>query len=246
MDYLILRKRAAAPGDPPPRTLLRLWALLPRVAVVEYKSPGRPYRTGDLDRLWSYVHAYRADPGTRPETRADLCGVLVVPGRTPSLDEDAEEMGLAWEDLGGGYWRAQRGLFALYVVEIDVVGPAEGDPVLHSLGNGKIVAPEVRRFWMEMLGSKEAGMSMQDLEGYDELMGKLIEALPPEQRLAGLPPEQRLAGLPPEQWLAGQDRDHQALALPLEVLRLLPDSYIRSLSPEVQDELRRRIRGTGD
>ena len=32
---------------------------------------------------------------------------------------------------------------------------------------------------------------------------KLMNALPPEQRLAGLPPEQRLAGLPPEQRLAG-------------------------------------------
>ena len=104
---------------------------------------------------------------------------------------------------------------------------------------------------------------MQELEGHDELIDKLLEALLPEQvishytpeqrlaglsleqRLAGLPPEQRLAGLPPEQWLAGQDRDHQALALPIEVLRVVPDSYVRSLSPEVQDEIRRRIRRTG-
>jgi len=70
-------------------------------------------------------------------------------------------------------------------------------------------------------------MSMQDLEGYDELMKKLLATLPPEQRLSGL------------------DRDHQALALPIEVLRLLPDQYFRSLSPEVQAEIRRRLTQNG-
>ena len=66
-------------------------------------------------------------------------------------------------------------------------------------------------------------MSMQDLEGYDELMKNLLATLSPEQRLAGL------------------DRDHQALALPLEVLRLLPDEYLRSISPDVQVKIRRRL-----
>ena len=97
-------------------------------------------------------------------------------------------------------------------------------------------------------------MSMQDMEGYDELMMKLLDTLPaeqvlshygPEQRLAGLPPEQRLAGLPPEQRLAGLDRDHQVLALPVELLRVLPDEYLRSLSPDVQAEIRRRLQRNG-
>jgi hypothetical protein len=98
-------------------------------------------------------------------------------------------------------------------------------------------------------------MSMQDLEGYDELMDKLLEALPAERVLSHYTPEQRLAGLPaaqvlshyaPEQRLAGLDRDHQALAIPVEMLRVLPDSYLRSLSPEVQEEIQRRIQRTGD
>jgi hypothetical protein len=142
------------------------------------------------------------------------------------------------------------GKFARYVVELDVAGPAEGDDLLYSLGNGPVRAPGARSFWMELLGSQEAGMSMQEMEGYDELVTKLLDTLPPEQvlshygpeqRLAGLPPEQRLAGLLPERRLAGLDRDHQALALPLEVLRALSDEYLRSLSPEVQAELRRRL-----
>jgi hypothetical protein len=260
LDYLLLRNSGAEAHDDA-QTLRRLWPLLPVVSVVEYKSPGRPYRTGNLDRLWSYVHTYHADERTRPPRREDLCAVLIVPGRTPSLDADAQSMGLAWEALGDGYWRFTGGLFVLYVIEIDVAAPAEGDDLLHSLGNGKLLTPEARWFWMELVGTKEAGMSMQDMEGYDELMAKLLDTLPPElvlshypaeqrlaglppeQRLAGLPPEQRLAGLSPEQRLAGLDRDHQALALPVEVLRLLPEAYLRSLSPEVQSEVRRRLAG---
>ncbi len=132
-----------------------------------------------------------------------------------------------------------------------MVAEADGDDLLHSLGSGEFLTAATRWFWMELVGSKEAGMSVQDMEGYDELMGKLLEKLPAEQRLAGLPaeqvlshyaPEERLAGLSPEERLAGLDRDHQALALPIEVLRLLPEQYVGSLSPEVQAEIRRRLR----
>jgi len=91
-------------------------------------------------------------------------------------------------------------------------------------------------------------------------MDKMLDTLPAEQRLAGLSPEQVLSHYAPEQVLlhyapeqvlshyapeqrlAGLDRDHQALALPVEVLRLLPEAYLRSLSPEVETEIRRRLR----
>jgi hypothetical protein len=273
LDYLFFRKVAELVDDAP-ETLRGLWPLLPRVSVVEYKSPGRGFRAGDLDRLWSYVHTYWADQRGMPRSRADgtqlaprmegapdvweraeLCAVLVVPARTPSLDDDAKELGLTWVDLGSGYWEANGGKFALYVVEIEVVGRAEGDDLLYFLSTGQFDTPAARSFVAELLGSKEAGMSMQDLEGYDELMQKLLAGLSPEQRLAGLGPEQRLAGLgpeqrlaglAPEQRLAGLDHDHQALALPLDVLRGLTDEYIRSLSPEVQAEIRRRLQRGDD
>ena len=106
-------------------------------------------------------------------------------------------------------------------------------------------------------------MSVQDMEGYDELMGKLLEKLPAETRLAGLAadqvlshyapeevlshytPKEVLSHYAPEERLADLDRDHQALALPLEVLRLLPEQYLGSLSAEVQAEIRRRLQRAG-
>ena len=241
MDYLLLRK-LPAPADDSAQTLRRLWPLLPQLSIVEYKSPGRSYRTGDLDRLWAYVHLFHAGEHTRPSQRKDLCAVLVVPGRTPSLDADVEHMGLSWEDLGDGYWRVQGGLFALYVVELNRVAEAEGDDVLHSLGSGEVLGAETRSFWVELMGSKEAGMSVQDMEGYDELMDKLHDKLPAERVLSHYAPEEVLSHYAPEERLAGLDRDHQALALPIEVLRLLPEQYIGSLSAEVQAEIRRRLR----
>jgi hypothetical protein len=279
LDYLLVRKLSpeGEQVDDSARTLRRLWPLLPRVSVVEYKSPSHPYRTGDLDRLIGYTHIYYANQCALPRKRADgsprtpaeggpevrsheeLAAVLAVAARTPSLIADVEDASLRWEDLGGGYHRLTGGSFALHVVELDVVGPTEGDDLLHSLGHGMVASPEARRFWMELVGSKETAMSMHEMEGYKELLEKFIDTFPaedvlscypPEQRLAGLPPEQvlphyapeqRLAGLPPEQRLAGLDRDHQALALPLELLRLLPEDYLRSLSPEVEAEIRRRL-----
>jgi hypothetical protein len=283
LDYLLLRKVTPEGEalDDHAQTLRHLWPLLPRVSVVEYKSPGRPYRSGQLDRLWGYVHTYFANQRALPRHRADgssltpaeggpevrereeLCAVLVVAARSPGLDADVAAMGLTWEDLGSGYLRVHDGLFPLYVVELDVAGPAEGDDLLHSFGHGAFSSPEARWFWMELVGSSEASMNMQDMEDYKELMDKMLDTLPaeqvlshyapeqvlshyaPEQRLAGLPPEQRLAGLPPEQRLAGLDRDHQALALPVDVLQLLPEAYLRSLSPEVETEIRRRLRLNG-
>jgi hypothetical protein len=198
---------------------------------------------------------YYADERTRPAEHKNLCAVLVVPGRTPTLAEDLADMRLSWEDLGAGYWRVLGGVYTLYVVEIRRVAEAEGDDLLQSLGSGELKTPAARRFWTELVGSKEAGMSVQDMEGYDELVEKLFEVTTPEQvlahfgperLLARLPPEERLAGLPPEERLAGLDRDHQALALPIEVLRQLTEQYLASLSADVQVEIRRRLQRAGD
>jgi hypothetical protein len=77
----------------------------------------------------------------------------------------------------------------------------------------------------------------QDMEGYQELMDKMLATVPAEQVISRYAPEQRLAGVSPEQRLVGLDWDHRALALPLEVLQLLPSEYFRSLSPEVGDKV---------
>jgi hypothetical protein len=259
LDYLLLRKTSAAPADDSGRTLRRLWQYLGLLTIVELKSIGRPYRSGNLDRLWGYVHAYYADESVRPPCRADLRAVLVVPARSPALTADVDAMGLGWKDLGVGYWQLERGLFPLYVVEIDVVAEQEDDDLLRLFSHDKERTREAQQFWAEQVGTKEAGMAVQELEGYDEVMQKLLDSLPPEQRLAGLTPEQRLAGLAPEQRLAGLapeqrlagldpeqrlaglDPEQAILALPDEVLRGFSEKYLRTLSEATRAAIQKRL-----
>ncbi|WP_437657006.1 hypothetical protein [Sorangium sp. So ce1182] len=265
-DYLLLRK--SAESSEPAGTLRRLWDLLPSEAIVEFKSIGRPYRRRNLDRLYSYLLLYFADTPERLEQRSDLCGVLLVPSRTRSLDADAAALGLEWHDLGDGYWRLRGAAFALIVAEIDPVAEAEDDDLLRLFGHGEARTREARRWLAQQLGAEEMAMEMQDLEGFDEVVRKLLATLPPEQvlaaytpaqvlaaytpaqvlaayapeqRVAGLPPEQRMAGLPPEQRVAGLPPEQVLLALPDDALRALSDAYLETLSAETRAVIRARI-----
>jgi hypothetical protein len=260
VDYLIVRNAEVFDPLDPGLTLRGLWPMLSRVAVIELKSVGRPYRTGTLDRLWSYTHTVCADDAELLERRSDLCAVLIVPCRTRSLEADARRMGLVWRAAGPGYWSLEGGLFALHVVEIDVVAEQEEDDVLRLFGHGNVQTIEARRFLAEQVGSKEAEMAIHELEGYDEVVQKLLEGLSPEQRLAGLAPEQvvtafapeqvmaafapeqrlaglapeqRLAGLAPEQRLAGLAPEQRLAGLaPEQIVLTLPDDVLRALSDD--------------
>ena len=256
-DYLLLR--AVKPEDGEARTLRKLWSLLPKDTILEFKSTGRPYRARNLDKLWAYLHLHYTDEQKRLEQRSDLCGALLVPTRTPSLDADVQSLGLTWCDLGDGYWKLTGGPFALYVLEIDTVAEAEDDDLLRSFGHDRAHTPEGKRWLSEQTGVTVEGMKMSDLEGYDEAFLKAVAGLSPEQRLADLTPEQRLAGLAPEQRLAGlapeqvlatykpEQRlagltpEQVLLALPDEMLSRFPDDYLGMLSEPTRAAVRARI-----
>jgi hypothetical protein len=247
-DYLLLRRVKPEAGQA--RTLRQLWDLLPKDTILEFKSTGRPYRARNLDRLWAYLHLHYTDEPKRLEQRNDLCGVLLVPARTPSLDADASSLGLVWLDRGAGYWELTGGPFTLYVLEIDAVAAAEDDDLLRSFGHEIAHTPEGRRWFSEQAGSTMEGMKMSDREGFDEVTQKIVDGasveqrlagLAPEQRLAGLAPEQRLAGLAPEQRLAGLTAEQLLLALPDDALRGLTDAYLATLSAPTRAAIRARI-----
>jgi hypothetical protein len=231
MDYLILRRTAEPSPADTGQTLRGLWPLLPRVAIAELKTIGRPYQKANLDRLWSYAHAYHADEHRSLNGREHLCAVLIVPCRTPTLDADAQAAGLAWVDKSGGYWQLTGGLFTLYVVELDVVAEREDEDLLALYSHSEVRTPRAVSFWGELVGP-EAKMDVRELEGYEEAIQRILSALPPELRLAGLAPEQRLAGLAPEQTL---------LALPDDMLRRLPENFLATLSEATRTAIRQRV-----
>lgn len=118
------------------------------------------------------------------------------------------------------------------MVEIDRVSEAEDDDFLRCFSHDAIRTVEAKQFWARVVGARRTGMTMSELEGYEDMIDKLLGSLPPEQRLAGLAPEQRLADLSPEE---------QILALSDELLRSLPEDFVRTLPSAVQGEIRRRL-----
>jgi hypothetical protein len=222
-DMLLLRREPPHGPDEGPHTLRRLWDLLPQDTLLEFKSVGRPYRRRNLHRLWSYLYIYYSDQHDRLGTESDLCGVLLVPARSPSLVADAAALRLHWRELGDGYSSLLGGGFALYVVELDVVARIDGDDLLCFFGHGEPHTAEANRWLYEQLGSEKVDMALSQMEGYEEVMQKL---------LAGLPPEQRVAGLPPEDLL---------LALPDEILRLQPDEVLAKLPESARKAIRARL-----
>jgi hypothetical protein len=119
------------------------------------------------------------------------------------------------------------------------VSQADHDEFLELFSRHDPKEGEAARWLGEWL--KEKRMKQQDIrdmEGYDEMY---LKAMPIEKRLEGLAPERVLSAYAPEQRLAGLNRDQQALALPVEMLRGLTEEYILSLSPETQEEVRRRL-----
>lgn len=51
-----------------------------------------------------------------------------------------------------------------------------------------VQAPYGRRAASEQVGTKEAMMTAQELEDYEEVVRRFLDVLPPEKRLAGLAP----------------------------------------------------------
>ncbi|MCC6558664.1 MAG: hypothetical protein IT372_37490 [Polyangiaceae bacterium] len=80
-------------------------------------------------------------------------------------------------------------------------------------------------------------MALRDLEGFDEVMQKLLGSTPKE-RVAWLTLEQRLAGLTLEQRLAGLTLEQILLALPDDWVRTQPDE-IRTPLEAVRDAVRK-------
>lgn len=143
--------------------------------------------------------------------RGDLTLALVVASVTPTLLQEIKRMGWSLTQLGGGYARIDGVMYTVYVVVTDEVTETERDEYLRLFSHRPARSGEATRWlqqWMRKTKMKQP--NMEEMPGFEELFEKAIEAMPPEKRLAGLAPEQVL------------------LALPLDLLRALPEEYVRS------------------
>jgi hypothetical protein len=230
-DIAILRRKDAPRADEQAGTLRGLWPQIERECVVEFKSATRPVRAGDLAKLIGYGGQYHWLRYGEIGGAGHLLLCLVVPQLSDALTGDFASMRLELATLGGGYHRASGRPYDVLVVDLSAVVREERDELMAVFVRNAVVSLKGRRFLEEHMATS-TDVPFSQLDGYDEVLERLLGTLTPEQRLAGLAPEQRLAGLAPEE---------QVLALSDEVLRAFPEDYLRGLPPRIRAAVRARI-----
>ncbi len=224
------------------KVLRGLWPLLSPWTLVEFKSATAPAGPTAWLQLLSYGTQFHGARFKELGPARHLTLVLATPKFNRALQEDAAGLGVTYESLGHGYYRALGFSYPCFLVVLHEVAADEEDPLLQAFTGATIESlADPARWWLisHLFGRSEVNMA--DLEGYEELAAEAIKKLPAKLRLAGLAVEERLAGLAVEERLAGLDASEQLLLNPDEVLRALSADYIRTLPAEVQAEIRRRL-----
>jgi hypothetical protein len=196
--------------------------------------------------------------------------LLAVPSINDPLRDELDDLGLTLPASTTGYHQVSCGLLPLVVVDLPVVAELEDDDLLRGFAGRPQRTLEARRWMRQHWRGKGDPMGTNatpDLYGYDEFVEQYLrdltpmqrlkglapeerlqglapeerlQGLAPEERLKGLAPEERLQGLAPEQRLQDLTEAEQVLALPIHLLRLLPDDYIDTLPAEVQAKVQTR------
>jgi len=250
-----------------------MWPLLVWVGLLEFKSKSRPFRRGDLNRLFGYGHTWLAAHATErglqvaPSTwraagRSDLTLFLVVPKRSPALEAELTDLGLTLSPLSPGYHEVVGALIRTVVIELAVAGAAEDDDLMQWFGGVRAQWSLAARRWIGQPTFGQGAMNATPaLEAWEDWLQeylhtlspeKIAELLDPAQRLAGLAPEERLAGLAPEARLAGlapEERvadlsaEERLLLLTDDALRGLSELYLATLSADTQARIHARRGG---
>lgn len=231
-DLLLLRRIERPTGSG--QVLRRLWSLFDRAALVEFKSEARPVRRGDGSRLLGYVHQYQAPLAGSLQLR-QMAAVLVVIDRTPALGREWRDMGLRRVAMAPGYDRIEGALVPMYVVVLrEVVQAAPEQEGLLTTVIANMLSNQAAQWLSEHARNVMANMDPSQ-DGYDAAWARMWATMPPHLlawAMNQVPPEMRLAGL---------DAAHAVLALPLELLRALSESYVESLPDDVREVIKRRL-----
>ena len=231
-----------------------LWPHLTDTALLEFKGPTRGLRRRDLPKLLSYGWEYLSQDDCMVDDPCELSLVLAVPTETPTLRREYGRCRVEAQPLGNGYVRLVGSWYTILVVLLDQVANAERDDFLRLFTHDRVKVKDQKALWWMHSWIRRARTmpELKQLEGFDDIVEGLIDALgveellrhvrpetllaslDPEQRLAGLNPEQRLAGLNPEQRLAGLNPEQRLAGLnPEQVLEHYdPERVLEHYDPE--------------
>ena len=145
------------------------------VALVEYKSRGRPPRSGVFHQLLGYAHQYAG--GKRPERPAkELSLFLLVPTITPTVIRDAELVGIQLGPSNGAYVPVIGTFFPTWVVALNELADEEGEPLIGELGS-RTVEEEDRDSlrWLAHFYMANEDRA-QNLEDFEELKARFMKS----------------------------------------------------------------------
>ena len=201
VDLLLLRRIKQPPRDQDARILRGLWPLLSDTTLADFKSPSREFRAGELLRLFRYGLEYHEINVADVANRASMTLVLIVPRENKALRDELAMLGYALESVSPGYLRVRGGLmYTTYIVLLEKVADAEHDDFVGIFTKQRAIRDEQARHWMhQWLVGKVTMRDSENLEGYDEMLDKLLASIPPEKRLAGLSPDDIVDSLSEEQ-----------------------------------------------
>jgi hypothetical protein len=222
-DVVVVRRMAGARTDGPAGTLKGFWPQVRHTAVVEFKSPTRPVRPGEVAKLFGYGGQYHALHFEEVGSSENLLLVLVVASITNGLVLQLEKLRLTVESVAPGYLCAQGRPYTLLVVDLSAVVDADEDELMAIFVRNRMLSRFATRFMEQHRMTPNAPKSLAELEEYHEVVQRWLSSLTPAERLEGL-----------------SDSD-VVLALPDSVLQGMTDEYLRALPPEAQEAIRRRI-----
>ena len=174
-DLILVRREG--PTSPPSGPLRRLWEVLPRLALIEYKSrSGRP-RPGDLHQLLGYGHILARSRFDELSRVADLGLVLAAPELSEVVKKDLARFGVAAEALGGGLYGVEGLGFPTWVLSLNEMSTATGRGVLGFFGSQRVESLDVQsRGWLRRYYHVGNIDSIKELPDFDEMDEELARS----------------------------------------------------------------------
>ncbi len=249
-DVVIVRRRTGAHLDAKAETLRTLWPLVRHTAVIEFKSPSRPPRPGDVAKLFGYGGQYHALRFAEVGHALHLLLVLVVARITPTVKDELRALRLQPRSIAPGYHRAAGRPYDVLLVDLSALVHADKDELMTIFVESTMLSTAAAEFMEQHGMTTHTSKNLADLDDYQDVVRRWLTSLTPAQRLAGLPASERLAGLPASERLAGLPASERlaglppeelVLALPDDLLRAMSDEMLRKLSPKAQRAIRKRL-----
>lgn len=180
-DLMLLWK--SRPDIEPAGCFRRLWAVLPQLTVLEYKSRGRPPEPGVLDQLFAYGHivARREREAKRISSPAELALVLDTGSLTPTVKGELAVYALEVHDAGGGLYRVDGALIQTWILALNEVSLDVERPLLGVFGTRPLEDLDKEgASWLaqRFMGRRE---QLKDLPDYEELIEQLASSAAGEE-----------------------------------------------------------------